>query len=290
MRLMHNLASLNIFYRTSKVEEAQSKSMARISSGLKINNSADDPYGLSKSERMRIQIRGLQQAAQNSQDGVSFLQTAEGGMDSITDNIQRLKQLTVQSGSGGVTDSDKEKIQTEVNQILQDITYTAKNTEFNGIKMIGTDYSGSYDNNNPQTNIDAQIGSNASEKAIIPMYNLTAENLGLADAGGVNNVDVTTHTVDENLGRIDNALADVLHCRSNYGGLENRFDGTYNDNIAISDNIDEAESGIRDADVAAEMLEYSKNSILSQAGTALIVQTNKFPQEILNVLSTVRSK
>lgn len=290
MRLMHNLASLNIFYKTSKVDEAQSKAMSRISSGLKVNSSADDPYALSKSEKMRIQILGLQQAAQNAQDGASFLQTAEGGMDGITQDVQRLKQLIVQSGSAGVTASDKGIIQTEVNQTLKNITYLADNTEFNGIKMLGTQYTGSYNNYDAQTNIKTQVGSDSDEKATIPMFNLSAENLGLADSAGVNCVDVTTHTVDENLQRVSAALDNVLHCRSAYGGIENRLESTYDNNAAISDNIQEAESGIRDADIASEVLEYSKDNVLSQAGIALIAQTNKFPQDILNVLSNVRSK
>lgn len=277
MRLNHNIASLNIFNRLTKTDEAQSLAMSRIASGLKINSSKDDPNGLSKSEHMRIQVRGLQMAAQNAQNGVSFLQTAEGGITSITGDVQRLKQLIVQSGTAGITAADKNNIQTEINQILKDIDMTANNTQFNGVSMLNS--------STPGTVIKAAVGANPDETITIPMLQLKTSDLGISG------LDVTVpNSLDNNINMVSNALSKVVQGASTYGGIENRFESTYNDNIAISDSIDEAESGIRDADIATEMVEYSRDNILSQAGIALMAQTNKFPQQILNVLSNVRSQ
>lgn len=291
MRLMHNLASLNLYYKYEKNIDNQSKALNRISSGKKITCAADSPIGLAKSERMNFEIRGLQSGSQNSQDGVSMLQTAEGGLNNITDEIQRMRQLVVQSGGGDLTTNDKQQIQTEIEQIKKDINTISNNTDFNGVNLLNaTSSTGVYDNNNPSSIIKSAVTGMPGETIDIPKFNVTT---GMQDSTGntLQNVDVTAaNSVDSNLAVIDASLQNIIHCRSVFGGLENIFSETSSNADAISDEIQSAESGIGDADIASEMMEYSKDGILQQAGIAMMAQTNKFPQDVLNILSQIRSR
>lgn len=286
MRLSHNLASLNIFNEQTKNIKAQNKALTNISSGIKINSAADDPNAIAKSEKMRMQIRGLQMAQRNVQNGVSMLQTAEGGLDSITEMIQRVRELTVQAG--GVTDiNDKNTIQNEINQTLQGIDNTATNTEFNGNKLLSCD---SVTDNNLPKSIYMSSGANVDEKIEIPMYNVKSNVLGdSANAKYLNNIDVTkAGGVDEALGIIDTSLQQITSIRSEYGAIENRFEKTYDITSDIGDVIQGAESNVRDADISEEMMNFSKFGVLIEAGNAMMVQTNRFPQDILKVLQNVK--
>lgn len=290
MRLGHNLASLNIFYAYTKNLSSQSTALNRITSGKKINSAQDGPNALAKSERMNMQIRGLQAGARNSQDGVSMLQTAEGGLSNISDNLQRMRQLVVSSGSGSLTDEDKKNIQLEIDQIKQDINNTANNTEFNGVKLLNASSSINgvpYDNGNPSSTISAAIGAEPGDSVVIPRFNVTT---GMQDSTGntLDTVDTTNNSVDENLSLVDAAMENVVHARSVYGGIENRFNDSINNTNELSDKMQEVDSSISDADIANEIMEYSKSGILVNAGIAMMVQTNKFPQDILNILSRVR--
>ena len=172
MRINKNIASLNIYKAYSKNLTKQSSSLGRISSGIKINSSKDNPNAIAQSERFRMQIRGLQMAARNTQDGVSMLQTAEGGLEGITNSLQRVRELLVQAG-GTTTDSDKEIIQKEINQMLDGANDMANNTEFNGVKLLAGG------KNDGSVTIEMVTGANVGEKIDIPKYDLTTEGLGL---------------------------------------------------------------------------------------------------------------
>ncbi|MFT8313928.1 MAG: flagellin [Clostridium sp.] len=290
MRLSHNLASLNIYYAYTKNLNNQSGALNRLSSGKKINSAQDDPNAMAKSEKMNMQIRGLQAGAKNSQDGISMLQAAEGGMNNISDDLQRMRQLVVSSGAAGITDEDKKNIQLEIDQIKQDINNTANNTEFNGVKLLNASSPTSgvpYDNKNPASTITAAVGANPGDSVVIPRFNVTT---GMQDSTGntLDTVDVSKNSVDANLSLVDSAIENVVHARSVYGGIENRFNDSFNNTNEISDKIQDADSSISDADIATEIMEYSKSGILVDAGIAMMVQTNKFPQDILNILSRVR--
>ncbi|MDF2504824.1 flagellin [Clostridium sp.] len=291
MRLSHNLASLNIYYAYTKSLNSQSTALNRLTSGKKINSAQDDPNALAKSEKMNMQIRGLQAGAKNSQDGVSMLQTAEGGLSNISDNLQRMRELVVSSGSGSLTDNDKKNIQLEIDQIKKSINDIANNTEFNGVKLLNaTSADGSYyDNNKPSSKITAATGADPGDTVVVPRFNVTTS---IQDSTGntLDSLDLTNNSVDENLSLVDASINSVVHARSVYGGIENRFNDTYNNTNEISDKIEESDSSISDADIATEMMEYSKSGILVSAGIAMMVQTNKFPQDILNILSQVRSR
>jgi Flagellin and related hook-associated proteins len=284
MRLSHNIASLNVYSAYSKALQKQSTAMNRISTGYKVNNAKDDPNVIAQSERMRMQIRGLQMAGKNAQDGVSMLQTAEGGLDTMTSMAQRIRELVVQSGSGANTPEDRKTIQNEIDQMIDGMDDIAKNTEFNGVKLLAEDKS-----------LEMPIGANAGESVEIPQQNLTSEKLATADGKTLKQMKsdyslTNGDNVDDALDIVDNALNTIVSIRSKYGALENRFESSLQDLNEISDRMDGADSNLRDADIAAEMAELAKNNILTEAGNAMMVQTNKFPQDVLSILQNVRSK
>ncbi len=281
MIINKNIASLNIYREYSKNLTKQSSALQRISSGIKINSAKDNPNVIAQSERFRMQIRGLQMAGQNTQDGVSMLQTADGGAGEITSSLQRVRELLVQAG-GTTTDSDKEVIQKEINQMLDGADDMANNTEFNGVKLLAGGA------NDGSVNIEMLIGANVGEKIDIPKFNLTTKGLNLKSEDGLVNVDV--NNIDNSLKLVDSALHDITGARSKFGALENRFESTYNSTMEISEKVEFADSGIRDADLAEEMMEYSKDDILIQAGNAMMAQSNKLPQDALRILENVRSR
>ncbi|MBU3126652.1 flagellin [Clostridium tagluense] len=277
MRLSKNMASLNVYRAYSKNLTEQSGALGRISSGIKINSAKENPNAIAQSERLRMQIRGLQMAAKNTQDAVSMIQTTEGGLEGITSSLQRVRELLVQAG-GSINQEDKDVIQKEINQMLDGADDMANNTEFNGVKLLVGG-----DNKTPPV-IETVTGANVGEKVDIPKYNLTTQGLELR-AGKVNVGDI-----DDSLKNVDKALDIIIGARSKFGALENRFESSYNSTIEIADKIQSAESGIRDADIAEEIMEYSKYNILIEAGNAMMVQSNKLPQDALRILENVRSR
>ncbi|MDF2882609.1 MAG: flagellin [Clostridiaceae bacterium] len=298
LRLNHNLASLNIYTRYNKTLTSQSISMERISSGIKLNSSKDDPNAIAQSERMRMQIRGLQMAGRNAQDGVSMLQSAEGGLEGMTNMLQRARELVVQAANGTYNQSDRATAQKEIDAMIDGVTDLAKNTGFNGVNLLS---SGSAIGSGPQTYIETVIGANSGENIKIPTYDLTAGsltttigmstvNLNQVKNGGSYDIATAGHSTDSALQIIDSALNNVIEVRSKYGALENRLSDTSKNLSEMSDTITGAESSIRDSDIAEEMMNYTKDSILADAANALMAQTNKMPQDILRVLDNLRSK
>lgn len=273
MRLMHNLNSLNIYREQNKVVSRQSAALRRISSGYKINSAKENPNAIASSEKMRIQIRGLQMAQRNAQDGVSMLQTADGALDNITSMLQRIRELTVQAGNDSATIEDKKVIQEEINNLKQGIGDIIKNTQFNGVELL-----------KGNKILKMPIGANVGESVEIPISDLSPDKIGL------DSIDVTTNTIDDNLDKIDEILDTVISKRSKYGALLNRFESAYDKTGEIHDIIVGAESQIRDADVAEEIMNFSRDNILIEAGNAMMVQSNKFPQEILRILENVKAK
>lgn len=279
MRLNKNIASLNIYRAYSENLTKQSSALGRISSGIKINSAKENPNAIAQSERLRMQIRGLQMASRNTQDGVSMMQTAEGGLEGITTSLQRVRELLVGAG-GATTPEDKVIIQKEIDQMLAGADDMANNTEFNGVKLLVKAVG------DPSV-IEMATGANVGEKIDIPRYDLTTAGLALK-TGTTVNVDVDN--IDNSLTLVDNALGTIIAARSKYGALENRFESSYNSTIEIADKIQSAESGIRDTDMAEEMMEYSKYNILIEAGNAMMAQSNKLPQDALRILENVRSR
>lgn len=274
MRLSHNIAALNIYKQYSRVLTSQASSLNKISSGYKVSKAKDSPNAIAQSEKLRMQIRGLQMASRNVQDGVSMLQTAEGGMDEVTSMLQRIRELTVQAGSSSNTADDKAIIQNEIKQMVDGIDNISTNTEFNGVKLLQGDSKA----------ISMAVGANPDEKVQINSFNLVST--GTGDLNQLRTIDLTNQTgIDKALTDIDTAISTVASARSQYGALENRFESTFNSLNEIGDKTQAIDSQLTDTDIAEEISEYSKSGILIQAGNAMMAQANKFPQDILNILS-----
>ncbi|MDU1413189.1 MAG: flagellin [Clostridium sp.] len=280
MRLCRNMASMRIFNRYSNNLEAQSKTYKHISSGNKINSYRDDPNAKAKSDKLRMEVRSLQMASRNVQDSTSLLQTMDGGMDTISNGLTRIKELMVQAG-GANTEEDRKVIQGEIDSMIDHITYTANNTEMNGVKLLS-------DKNKEGMGIDLLIGATSDDVVQIETHNLTAEGLGLVNKDGTNKI--STENTDEALIRIESAVDKLNSARGKYGAVCNRMESTYDTMEDITGKVENAEATIVGADIALEMLQHSKNSILIESGLSMMAQTNKFPQDILQILQNVKAQ
>ena len=281
MRLSHNMSSLNIYTGYANAINRRNESLGRISSGVKIAGAKDSPVGLAKSEKMDIQIRGLQMANRNMQDAASMLQTAEGGLNEITSSLQRIRELTVQARNGTNNDNDKAVIQSEIDQMVKSVDELSAGTTFNGINLING-------NKASDNSIQLAIGANPFDTMEVPTFNFSSKTLGV-NGKYVSDINVITDAgADSAINVVDAALSDVITARSKYGALENRFETGQQQTDELSDRVTEAYSDVVDTDLATEMVEYSKDGIIADASTAMIAQTNKFPQDILRILQNVK--
>ncbi|MCM3271421.1 flagellin N-terminal helical domain-containing protein [Paenibacillus elgii] len=267
MIINHNLNAMNAHRNMSLNNIAQGKSSEKLSSGYRINRAADDAAGLSISEKMRTQIRGLNQAAANAQDGVSLVQTAEGAMNEVSDMLTRMKELAVKASNGTYNTSDLKAMDEEFQALTNAIDDIANKTTFNGITML-----------NQSASISIQIGNNAADSVAVTTQNITKAGLTLTG-------DVTT-SVNANaaLKNIDDAIGKVNKARSEFGAVQNRLEHVFNNLSTTSENLQAAESRIRDTDMAKEMMNYTKLNILQQASNSMLAQANQAPQGVLQLL------
>lgn len=277
MRLSRNMSAMRIFNSYTKNLVAQSKAYGSISSGTKIQTYRDNPNAKAKSDKLKLEIRGLQMATRNIQDSVSLMQTMDGGMQSISESLQRARELMVQSGSA-TTPEDRAVIQEEIDQNLEHITFTANNTEMNGVKLLA-------DKNNPGDTVDLLIGATSDYVTKLPTYNFTSTGLGLVNADGSNKISV--ENINDGLERLDDAIDKLNSGRGKYGALSNRMESTVDYTNEIVGKVEGAEGEVTGTDIALEMIEYAKNSILVESGMAMMAQSNEFPQDILQILSNV---
>jgi flagellin len=385
MRINHNIAALNTYRQLGNANAGQQSSMEKLSSGLRINNASDDAAGLAISEKMRAQVRGLDQASANAQDGISLIQTAEGALNETHSILQRMRELTVQSNNDTNTDDDRQAIQDEITQLVDEVDGIAQRTEFNGKNLLegkvglkldaadngtldtlalsydvdvasakaGTTYTFDYTNDSAKISltdgsttqeidlsgaagvfsagdvlnfdklgvkvtlnqggtfgsdvgdlaIDAktliteedaalnstaviQIGANKNQDLEISIGDMSASSLGDSATPGfaLDGVNVISNSFDNNLDVIDQAIKDVSAERSKLGAYQNRLDHTINNLGTSSENLTAAESRIRDVDMAKEMMDQTKNSILAQASQAMLAQANQLPQGVLQLL------
>lgn len=279
MRINNNLMAMNTHRQLSIVNNAAAKSMEKLSSGYRINRAGDDAAGLSISEKMRAQIRGLQMASKNAQDGISLIQTAEGALQETHAILQRMRELVVQAGNLGTNQSeDLQAIQDEIEQLQSEIDGISSRTEFNGKTLLnGAFASGT-------ANITLQIGANETQQLELNISKMDSATLGVDKT----NVDVTTFTdktqIDTAIGAIDNAIETVSGERSKLGAIQNRLEHTIKNLDNASENLTAAESRIRDVDMAKEMMELTRQNILQQAATAMLAQANSLPQSVLKLL------
>lgn len=273
MRINHNIAALNTYRQLNSATGAQGKSMEKLSSGLRINRAGDDAAGLAISEKMRGQIRGLDQASKNAQDGISLIQTAEGALNETHDILQRMRELAVQSANDTNTDDDRAELQKEVSQLVEEVDRIGNNTQFNTKDILKTD----------QT-LDINIGSNSGQALSISWKAQTKAALG-EDAVDISAVTVATKVdAQAAIDTMDDAIKSVSASRSQMGAYQNRLEHSINNLNTSSENLTAAESRIRDVDMAKEMMNQTKNSILSQAAQAMLAQANQQPQGVLQLL------
>ncbi|HIS61310.1 MAG TPA: flagellin [Candidatus Scybalomonas excrementigallinarum] len=267
MRIQHNIAALNANRQLSGNNSAISKSLEKLSSGYRINRAGDDAAGLSISEKMRSQITGLDTAQKNAEDGVSLIQTAEGALTEVHSMLNRMVELATQSANGIYEAEDRKKIKSEVDALNAEISRIAKNTTFNGQSLLT---SGS------QT---FQIGPATGDVITVSLVSMDASSLGIGT------IDVTTVTGSTSaIASINAAIDQVSTFRSNLGAVQNRLEHTINNLSVNSENLTAAESRIRDVDMAKEMMNYTKNNILTQAAQSMLAQANQLPQGVLQLL------
>ncbi len=269
MRVNTNMSALTAHNAMSKNTALSGNSMEKISSGLRITKAGDDAAGLAISEKMRAQIRGLDQANRNVQDGISLIQTAEGGMEEAGNILQRMRELTVQGANGTNDTGEVANIEKELSELGAEIERIADTTAFNGKKLLeGTNGT-----------IEVQAGANSGEKLTIDLENVKTI------AGTVKDLKVTDLAeANKSTGLIDTALGNINTARATLGAQQNRLEYAQNNLTTSSENLTAAESRIRDVDVAKEMVNLSKLNILQQASQAMISQANQQPQGVLQLL------
>ena len=275
MIVQHNMTALNANRMLGVSVNNVAKSTEKLSSGYRINRAGDDAAGLSISEKMRGQIRGLEQASTNAQDGVSLIQTAEGALNEIHSVVQRMRELTVQASNDTNVTADRVAIAKEIHALTSEITRIASQTEFNTMKLLDGSFTGK----------QLQVGANAGQQIDINIEAMSAgtSGLGLEDIGGT----VSSGEADditELLKTIDSALSSVSTQRSALGAIQNRLEHTIANADNVAENLTDAESRIRDVDMAEEMVNFSKNNILQQAGQSMLAQANQSTQGVLSLL------
>ena len=286
MRLNRNMMSINIYKNYTKHLAAQSKEINNISTGYKVNSARDNPNVLGKSESLRMQIRGVSMAQKNLQDGVSMMQTFDGALGSVSESLTRIKELMVQGTTDTVNDDDKIAIQKEIDQLKAHINSVAKDTEFNGNKLIGDP---SVDHNGYPSYVKTVVGANVGETAKIPTFNVNTKIIGIEGSVYVDDIDVTsTNPIYKNIDIVDSAVSRVNSIRSKYGAIENKFESLGESLSSITDSAQKADSNLRDADVANEMMEYSKEGLLINSSLSLMAQSNNMPQDVLRILERIK--
>jgi flagellin len=269
MVVQHNLTAMNTSRQLNGVTNAQAKSTEKLSSGYKINRAGDDAAGLSISEKMRSQIRGLNKASSNAQDGISLIQVAEGALNETHSILQRMNELATQAANDTNTTTDRTAIQDEIDQLTSEIDRIQSTTQFNTMNLLDGTFSDK----------KLQVGSLENQTISVTITNMDAATLG------VGSLDVTSHTAaGTSMTAIQDAIEKVSDQRSTLGALQNRLEHTINNLDTTSENTQAAESRIRDTDMAAEMVEFTKDQVLSQAGTAMLAQANQSSQNVLSLL------
>ncbi len=276
MIVQHNMTALNANRTLSITDSSLAKSTEKLSSGYRVNRAADDAAGLSISEKMRGQIRGLNQASTNAQDGISLIQTAEGALGEIHSVLQRMRELSVQASNDTYVTADRQAIALEVRALTSEIDRISSQTEFNTMKLL----SGGF------TNKVLQVGANSEQMITFGISAMNSSNLGVTDdviaqvVSGMNSGNDITPIISI----INSALTHVSLQRSTLGAIQNRLDHTVTNADNTAENLQSAESRIRDLDMADEMVSYSKSSILQQAGQSMLAQANQATQGVLSLL------
>jgi len=258
------------------------KDLEKLSSGQRINKAGDDASGLAVSEKLRSQIRGLNQAERNIENGISFIQTTEGYLQETQDIMHRLRELAVQSANGIYSDEDRMQIQVEVSQLVDEVNRIASHAQFNGMNLI----TGAFASDGPRK-MYFQVGANMDQREQVFIGNMSAQALGIQAAqGGTGTISISTpDEANKTIGMLDSALRIISRQRADLGAYQNRFEMAAKGVAVAAENMQASESLIRDANMAAEMVSYTKDSILVQSATAMLAQANVQPRSVLQLLS-----
>jgi flagellin len=269
LRINNNIEAVNAHRNLSVTALSMSKSMEKLSSGLRINRAADDAAGLAISEKLRGQVKGLNQAVRNSQDGISLIQTAEGALNETHSLLQRMRELAVQAANDTLTSNDRNAISSEMTQLTEEVDRISDTTQFNTQKLLDGNFTGKL----------LQIGANDGQVLTVNISGATSANLA------VDSLDVSdAANASAAISSIDAAISTVSSIRASLGGLQNRLEHTIANLGVSSENLLASESRIRDVDMAQEMMSFTKVQILQQAGTAMLAQANQAPQTVLQLL------
>ena len=292
MIINHNISSIFANRQLKITNMKLNSDIEKLSSGERINKAGDDASGLAVSEKMRSQVRGLHQAMRNTEDAVSFLQTSEGYLQQTTNILQRMRELSVQAGNGVYSDEDRSLINVEMNQLVKEVNRIASQAQFNGMNLLtgrfekpSANATGSGAPSMDQAGLKFHIGPNMDQRVQVFIGNMSAQALGLADANGNKLVSASTmDTANRAIGTIDKAIKGILKQRTDLGAYQNRFEKIYKGLYVAYENIQSAESRIRDTDMSVQMSDYVKNQILSQANVSMLAQANLKPQLVLRLL------
>ncbi|MCM1321773.1 MAG: flagellin [Bacteroides sp.] len=284
MIINHNMSAMFSNRSLGVTNGATGKNMEKLSSGLRINRAGDDASGLAVSEKMRSQIRGLNMASTNAQNGISFIQTTEGYLQETTDIIQRIRELAVQSSNGIYTDEDRMQIQVEVSQLVAEVDRIASHAQFNGMNMLTGRFAKDTGENTVTASMWLHIGANMDQRMAVFIGTMTAMALNLRDPADQIMTLQSPDDANRAIGTLDEALKKINKQRADLGAYQNRLEHTIVGLDVGAENMQASESRIRDTDMAEQMVEFTKNQVLTQAGTAMLAQANQSTQSVLSLL------
>jgi len=281
MIINHNMSAVNANRTLKFTQWSVNRSMEKLSSGERINRAGDDASGLAVSEKMRTQIQGLRQAERNTEDGMSFVQTAEGYLAQTAQIIQRIRVLAVQAANGIYTNADRQLIQVEVSALVDEVDRIASQAEFNRFKIL----TGEFSKVNPKSSMWFHMGPNANQRVRVFIGTMTAQAFRMKDATGKVAITLTSPGgANASIGIMDVALQKLSKQRADLGAYYNRLEHSAKGLMTAYENVQASESRIRDTDMAEEMVEFTKNTVLVQSGTAMLAQANLQPQSVLRLL------
>ena len=285
MVINHNMSAMFSNRSLGVTQGSLTKDMEKLSSGQKINRAGDDASGLAVSEKMRSQIRGLNQASRNAANGISFIQTTEGYLQETTDIVQRIRELAVQASNGIYSDEDRMQIQVEVSQLVAEVDRIASQAQFNGMNMLTGRFAQATGENTPTASMWLHIGANMDQRMSVFIGTMTAAALGMREIGTEEVMTIAAPSdANRAIGTLDEALKIINKQRADLGAYQNRLDYAVKGLDIAAENTQASESRIRDTDMATAMVEFTKNQVLSQSGIAMLAQANSQSQSVLSLL------
>ena len=285
MVINHNMSAMFANRQLGVTGVGFTKDMEKLSSGERINRAGDDASGLAVSEKMLSQIRGLNQASRNAQNGISFIQTTEGYLQETTDIMQRIRELAVQSSNGIYSSEDRMQIQVEISALVSEVDRIASSAQFNGMNMLTGRFAQAMGENQVTASMWFHIGANMDQRVQVYIGTMTSDALGVRELGTGEKITLATpEDANRAIGTVDEALKKINKQRADLGAYQNRLEMTVRGLDIAAENTQASESRIRDTDMASQMVEFTKNSVLMQAGTAMLAQANSQSQNVLSLL------